>query len=476
MPFAIRPMLRPLSPAPGPRNERRSVPENEQGPDAKLGVTQDGIWSLAWPTMAAMGAGTVVRFTDFAMVGSLGPEALAGVGLGGQFYWLLESVVAVAPGGLAAILARAVGAGDGTAADASLRQAQILGTFLALASSLLLLPFTTQAISIYGVEEGVVALGADYLWWRIWGTVPLSVVMVFGAALRAAGDVKTPLWIMLFASLGNVFFNWVLIYGNLGFPALGVVGAAIASNLALLMMLVASLWLWGTDRLVLKPSGAGWRPDPALFRRLIRIGTPAGVESGFFQVGLLLFQRIMSPFGTNVIAAYNIGATVLSFSFIPGIGFSMAAATLVGQCLGAEEPDRARQVGWRSTLFAVVAMSVLGVVLVLGATPLAQLFTQDPEVIELTRVVILILAIAHPFMAVEFALGGALRGAGDTLFPMLTVFAGLMVVRLGVAGMLVKYFDASITMVWSVLILDYALKTFLFVGRFRGGSWQRRQV
>ncbi|MFK7896490.1 MAG: MATE family efflux transporter [Myxococcota bacterium] len=450
--------------------------ETEQAPDSKLGVTQDGIWALAWPTMAAMGAGTVVRFTDFAMVGSLGPEALAGVGLGGQFYWLLESVVAVAPGGLAAILARAVGAGDGAAADASLRQAQILGVLLALASSLLLFPFTTQAISIYGVEREVVGLGADYLWWRIWGTIPLSIVMVFGAGLRAAGDVKTPLWIMLFSSAGNVFFNWVLIYGNLGAPALGVVGAAIASNLALLLMMLPFIGLWAGHRLVLKPSGGGWRPDLDLFRRLMRIGTPAGLESGFFQMGLLLFQRIMSAYGTNVIAAYNIGTTVLSCSFIPGVGFSMAAATLVGQHLGAEEPERARQAGWRGTALAVAAMSVFGLVLVLCSGPLGRLFTEDPEVLELTRTIILILAVAHPFMAVEFALGGALRGAGDTLFPMLTVFAGLMVVRLGVASLLVTYFDASIEMVWSVLILDYVLKTALFVGRFRGGSWQRRSV
>ena len=452
------------------------MPESEQGPDAKLGVTQDGIWSLAWPTMAAMGAGTVVRFTDFAMVGSLGPEALAGVGLGGQFYWLLESVVAVAPGGLAAILARAVGAGDEAAADASLRQAQILGTMLALVSSLLFFPLTREAIAIYGVEEEVVNLGADYLWWRIWGTVPLSIVFVFGAALRAAGDVKTPLQIMLVASVANVFFNWVLIYGNLGAPALGVVGAAIASDLALLVMLVASLWLWLSSRLLLKPSGAGWKPDPDLFRRLLRIGTPAGLESGLFQIGLLLFQRIMSPFGTNAIAAYNIGTTVLSGSFIPGVGFSMAAGTLVGQYLGAQQPERARQAGFRSMLLAMVTMSGFGVALVLGAEPLARLFTQDPEVLELTRTVMIILALAHPFMAVEFALGGALRGAGDTLFPMLSVFAGLIVVRLGVAWALVTFFDASITMIWSVLILDYVLKSLLFVGRFRSGTWQRQKV
>ena len=154
--------------------------------DAPLGPTRQGIWALAWPTMATMGAGTLVRFTDFSMVGGLGPSALAGVGLGGNFYWLLESLTAIAPTGLAAILARAVGAGDRDEVVASFRQAQLLGALLAVVGGLALLPITIGAIELYGVEPDVVRLGADYLWWRIWGTLPLSIVMVFGAALRAA--------------------------------------------------------------------------------------------------------------------------------------------------------------------------------------------------------------------------------------------------------------------------------------------------
>lgn len=445
-------------------------------PETVLGVTQSRIWALAWPTMAAMGAGTIVRFTDFAMVGGLGPSALAAVGVGGQFYSLIESIGVVAPAGLAAILARAVGAGDQSLADASFRQAQLLGAVLGIAGCLLLFPFTKLAIAIYGVEPDVVALGSDYLWWRLWGTVPLSIAMVFGAALRAAGDVRTPLWAGLLASLVNVVMNWVLIYGHLGAPALGVTGAAIASNLALVAMAALFVWLWATRSLVLRPSVGSWKPQIALQRRLVRVGLPSGIEGGFFQIGLLVFQRIMSPFGTNVIAAYNVGSMLLSFSFIPGVGFSMAAATLVGQHLGARSPDRAETEGWRSLWWTVGTMSLLGAILMVGARPIAGVFTSDPAVIDLTVVVIWILGLAHPFMAVEFALGGALRGAGDTVFPMMTVFSGLLVVRVGVATVLVTFFDASIEMVWAVLILDYALKSVMFITRFRRGVWKLREV
>ena len=211
-------------------------------------------------------------------------------------------------------------------------------------------------------------------------------------------------------------------------------------------------------------------------RRLLRVGTPAGVESGLFQIGLMAFQRIMAPFGTNVIAAYNVGSMLLSFSFIPGVAFSMAAATLVGQHLGARSPDRAASEGWRSMVSAILSMTLFGSILVLFARPIAGIFAEDPEVIELTVTVIGILGAAHPLMAVEFALGGALRGAGDTFFPMITVFLGLLVVRLGVASALVAFLDAPIEWVWSVLVIDYLLKAGMLIGRFRGSTWKLRQV
>lgn len=444
--------------------------------DAEVGVTSLGIWALAWPTMISMGTFTIVRMTDFAMVGDLGPEALAAVGVGGQFYWLIESLVTLSSGGLTALLARAWGAGDRAMAEFSFRQAQVQGVLLSIVGCAFVFPVTQGAIALYGVEAGVVSLGADYLWWRLWGTIPLSIAMVFGAAVRAAGDTRTPLWVSIVGASTNVFLNWVLIYGNLGAPKLGVAGAAIATNGALVVMTIHFGVLWALRRLVLKPGHGGWIPDADLQRRLFRVGAPVAAESGFFQIGLLAFQRIIAGFGTPAIAAYNVGSMLLSISFIPGVAFSMAASTLVGQYLGARDPDRASREGWRSMWIAIGSMAFCGLVLAIFARPIAGIFTDDAEVIELTILILTILGLAHPFMAVEFSLGGALRGAGDTVFPMISVFAGLVVVRLGLATALVTFFDAPIEWVWSVLIADYILKSILLVARFRGGTWKTRQV
>ncbi len=435
-----------------------------------------GVWELAWPTIVSFGAQTMVRFADFAMVGSLGPDALAAVGLGGQVYWLVQALANLAPTGLTAILARAVGARDVRLADAVLRQAIVLATVLAALTTVVGLPFSDWAIRIYGVEESVVALGGDYVYWLLWGTVPFSLCFVFGAALRAAGDARTPLYIGIFTNLLNVFLNWVLIYGNLGLPAYGVAGAAIASTLSMVAQLVVFWWMWRARRLVLEPGDASFRPDRGLLRRIAVIGYPASLEQGFFQVGLLGFQRIMSLYGTAAIAAYNVGAQILSFSFIPGIGFATAASTLVGQHLGDRAPDAAARSGWRATLGAVLSMTVVGALVIATAEPLARVFTDDPEVIALTVDFIWILGLVQPLMAVEFAVGGALRGAGDTFFPMVTIFVGLFLVRLIPATTLALVFEAPIQIVWCALVTDYATKAALLIGRFRRGRWKTLEV
>ena len=449
---------------------RRGSPTSvaDSGPDA----TSLGVWALAWPTIVGFGAQTMVRFADFVMVGGIGPEALAAVGLGGQVYWLVQAVANLVPTGLAAVVARAVGAGNLSRSDAALRQGILLSTVLAIATTLIGLPFTNFAIAIYGVDPGVVSMGSDYLYWMLWGTVPFSLSFVFGAALRAAGDVRTPLYIGLATNVLNVGLNWVLIYGNLGAPALGVAGAAMGSSIVMFIQVAAFFWLWKRGRLILKPRDGSFRPDRELCTRIFRIGYPAAIEQLFFQIGLLGFQRIMSLYGTAAIAAYNVGAQILSLSFIPGIGFATAAGTLVGQHLGDGDTDAASRSGWRATGGAVASMTTIGLLIIAAARPLAGVFSDDPEVVTLTIDFIWILGAVQPLMAIEFAVGGSLRGAGDTFYPMVTVFFGLFLARLVPATIAGFVFGAPLQLVWCALIGDYAIKAFMLARRFRGGYWK----
>ena len=155
------------------------------------------------------------------------------------------------------------------------------------------------------------------------------------------------------------------------------------------------------------------------FRELIHVSTPAGLEQGVFQLGLLLYFWIISLYGNAPIAAYNVGINILMLSFMVGQGFTVAGATLTGQFLGAENPKEAKRSGWRSAGLTMVSMGILGIILALASRPIAGFFVDDPEVIRLTVLFVWLLGIMQPLMALEFALGGALRGAGDTKSPVI---------------------------------------------------------
>jgi putative MATE family efflux protein len=435
-----------------------------------------GIWELAWPTMLAAAMQTVVRWADIKMVGDLGVEAVAGVSAGGQIYWLIQAASMALTTGLVALVARAYGRGDMDLADRTLKQTIIMAAVFGLVSWLIMLPFLDDAMRWLGVEESVVTAGSAYLFWLVAGNIPFAIGFVFAAAIRAAGDSRMPLYVGVVTNLLNIWLNWLLIYGNWGLPKLGVEGAAIASSIAVAIQMVIFWLLWSRRKLIVLPGSASFAFDRDLCRRILKIGYPATIEGVAFQVGILAFMAIMSLYGTAEFTAYQIGIQVLALAFLPGHGFAMAASTIVGQHLGADKPDEAQAAGWRSTWLSVIFMGLFGIGLIFVAEPFARWFLDDDSVVPLAVNFIFFLGIAMPMMAVEFAIGGALRGAGDTRYPMFVIFFGLFFCRLLPAAIAAYYFNASIQIVWSCLLLDYAAKAALLAWRFHGGKWKHIEV
>jgi putative MATE family efflux protein len=207
-------------------------------------------------------------------------------------------------------------------------------------------------------------------------------------------------------------------------------------------------------------------------RQLIDIGYPAGVEQLVFQLGFFAFLWLVGYYGTAAFAAYGIGVQILSLSFVVGFGFSIAGATLVGQHLGAKDPQGAVRHGWRATGMAIASMVILSIVIIAFAEEIARFLIDDDEVVRLTVIFIYILGIAQPLMAIEFTLGGCLRGAGDTRYPLKTTLAGLIGARVGLAAL---FTVLGLTVVWiyAALIGDYIVKAVMLVRRFKSGKWQQ---
>ncbi len=433
-----------------------------------------GILRLAWPAVVGNLLMSLVGIVGIKIVGSLGAQAVAAVTTGHRIFFIAQGIMMALSAGTTAMVARAWGAGSHEEAGRVTRASVIISVVLAIALALPCIFFAETLVGVFELDANTLADAADFLRIVSLFNVGFAIVMVLGAALRAAGDTMTPLWIGAFTNVVNVFLVYGMVFGRFGLPELGVRGAALAAGLSFLAGAVITLLMWLRGWLIV---GVGQGKSLTRHRvtQLFRIGIPAGVEQLIFQVGFVAFLYIVSFYGTAPYAAYGIGVQLLSLSFVIGFGFAIAASTHVGQRLGADDPEGAVYSGWRATWLSIASMTVIGAVIIYTAEFTASLMIDDPEVVRLTVVFIYILGAVQPLMAIEAALGGALRGAGDTRFPMLVTLTGLIVVRGSVAA-LGAYLGVSVEWIFAALIADYIVKAVMLVLRFRSDRWKRIKI
>jgi putative MATE family efflux protein len=374
--------------------------------------------------------------------------------------------------GTTALVARAWGARDYQEASRVTMASLTLAGAFALAVTVLGLLFAGQVAAVFGLDPVTLAMAAENIRWLCVFNLAFAVNFILGAALRASGDAWSPLWISGAVNLLNLPLLYALVLGNWGAPKLGVAGAAISIGISFTVGAMVLLGLWVKNKFRVKHVGGGWWRRHRL-KALLDIGYPAAVEQGVFQIGFFIFLMLIGNFyGTEAFAAYNIGVNLLTVCMTVGFGFSIAGSTLVGQHLGANDHAGATRSGWRSMGLAMLAMGSLGAVVILFAEELATFFLGDePLTIEYTVQFIYLLGSMMPLLAVEFAIGGALRGAGDTRFPLVATFLGLIGVRCGLAA-LATWLKLPVFWVYAALVGDYLLKGALLVWRFHSGRWR----
>ena len=428
-----------------------------------------GVWELAWPTIVSNLLFSASGFIDIKIVGSLGASAVAAITTGTRIFFTAQAVLMAILAGTTALVARAWGAGH---RDEAAQIAELSLWLCLVVSALLTLGGTLGADALAGLfrlEPQTVALAATFTRWLSVFYMAFAAVMALSTALRAAGDVVTPLWIGALGNVVSVFFTYSLVHGTFGLPALGVAGAAIGNGTGFVTGALLLTALWRSGRLVVGTRGArAFRWE--LIQRLVRIGYPAAFEQVAWQGGFVAFLWVIALYGTAPYAAYGIGVNLLSFSFVVGFGFSVAASTVVGQRLGARDPEGATRGGWRAMRLAIGVMLVFGACITAAARPLATFLIDDREVVRLTVAFIYVLGSVQALMAIEFSLAGALRGAGDTRFPFVTVLVGLFGVRFTLAA-LFAWRGLRVEWVFAALIADYLVKATMFTLRFRSRRW-----
>lgn len=431
--------------------------------------TSHRVWQLAWPTIISNLLFTTVGFLHIKIASPLGTNAVAAVTTGHRVFFLIQAIMMGLSVATTALVARSWGANDRSRAEMVTWTSLALAIALGLVLSLPALLVPEAVAGLFQLDAETTAMAAKFIFWLGLFNVFSAINLVLSTALRATGDVITPLWFLLCSSILNAVFAYLLAFGVGGLPRLGVSGIGLGGSAAASVIALVFIAFWWRGRFALKPVKLAAINLPIALQ-MWRIGLPSVLEQGFVQVAFLAFFAIVAQYGTTAYAAYGIGISLVSFSIVIGFGFGIASATLVAQQLGAGNPELAIKAGWRGLRMAIIAMLIFSVLMAIYAEELASFMISDPEAIHLTAVFIYIIAVCQPLMAVDFTIAGALRGAGDTRFPLLATTGGIFFGRLLPALLFLKL-ELSIYWILSVMIFDYAIKATLLLYRYRSNKW-----
>ena len=348
----------------------------------------------------------------------------------------------------------------------------MLGALAGVAFSVVFVVFAVPLLKLLGAGDDVVAVGAPFL--QVVGTASgASTVWLIGtSAMRAAGDARTPMFLTSAGAVLSVILAYVLI----NVLEVGPMGAAYAQAFTWFVGMSAMFALLWRGVAGLSIAGGPWRLTRTTMRRIFAISLPSAAESATFSFGILALVGLVFRLGTDSVAAHQIVGQIETFSFFPCIGFSAAASALVGQALGMRDRERALRAGWAAAGMALVWATLAGAAFVAFAAFLLGLFTNAPAVVTAGVVALAIVGLGQPAQAVIFAIGGALRGAGDTRYPLIVSLVNWFLIRLPLAYVLTFPLGLGLPGIWLAVTADYFVRAALLAWRFRSGAWARARV
>jgi len=385
--------------------------------DFTQGSIGRSILLLAIPMVLEMALESVFAVTDVFFVGRLGPEAVATVGLTES---MLTIVYALAMGlgiGTTAVVARRIGEKDRDGAATAAVQAIVIGIAGAVVLGSLGVAFAPRLLALMGASPDVLRIGSGYTRVMLGGEATVVVIFVVNAVFRGAGDAAIAMRVLWLANAINIVLGPCLIFGVGPFPQLGVTGAAVATTIGRgVGALYAISRLLGPGSRV-PVCRRHLRIDLGVMRTVGRLSGSGAFQSIVGMASWIGLVRIVSTFGSEALAGYTIGIRMIVFALLPSWGMSNAAATMVGQALGARDPDRAEKSVWRACLYNLVFLCGIGLLFVILARPIVSAFTSDPVVLVYATECLRIIAAGFAFYAYGMVLSQSFNGAGDTRTP-----------------------------------------------------------
>jgi len=453
---------------------RESLSDNEV--DFTVGPIGRALGLLAIPMMLEMAMEAIFAVVDIAFVSRLGTNAIAAVGLTEALITVLYAVAIGLGMGVTAMVSRRIGEQDTDAAAIVTGQAIWVGAALAIVIGVGGVTYAADLLRLIGASETVVNEGRGFTAMLLGGSASILFLFLLNAAFRGAGDAPIALRSLTLANAINIVLDPCLIFGLGPFPELGITGAAVATTIGrgigVVYLFYAMFFKSGRLSLHLRHCIVA----PTIIVRMIRISIGGIGQFLIATASWIVIMRIVALYGSAPIAAYTIALRLIEFAFLPAWGLGNAAATLVGQNLGAQRPDRAEKSVWRASRYNAIFMSVLGLASVVLAPQIVGLFSSEPEVIRYGISCIRILGIGYPMYAVGMIVIQAMNGAGDTYTPSILNLICFWMIQIPLAYYLAEPMNLGPNGVFISLITAESLLTILGVLIFRRGKWKTWQV
>jgi putative MATE family efflux protein len=451
---------------------RESLRDNEA--DYTRGPINRALGLLAIPMMLEMSMESVFAVVDIAFVSRLGTDAIAAVGITEALITVLYAVAVGLGMGVTAMVSRRIGAGEREAAARVTGQALWVGAALSLLIGVPGAFFAADMLHLMGASSSVVDTGTGFAAVLLGGSASIIYLFLLNAAFRGAGDASMALRSLWLANGINIILDPCLIFGLGPFPEMGVTGAAVATTIGRGVGVAYQLWYLANGRGRLRFALRNLAIAPRVLARMLVISAGGIGQFLIATSSWIIIMRIVALYGSSAVAAYTIGLRIFEFIWLPSWGLGNAAATLVGQNLGAGRPERAVASTWRAAKYNTVFMTTVGVALVALAPAIAGLFTTDIEVLRYGTSCLRILAVGIPMYAVGMIVTQALNGAGDTTTPTAINFVCFWVLQIPLAYWLAENLGRGPDGVFLAIVVSESLVTVLSVIIFRRGRWRHR--
>jgi putative MATE family efflux protein len=431
---------------------------------------------LAIPMMLEMAMESIFAVVDIAFVSRLGTDAVAAVGITEALITVLYAIAIGLGLGITAMVSRRIGAGDAHGAAQVTGQSIWVGVLLSVVIGVFGVIYARDLLVIMGASDSVIEQGAGFTAVLLGGAFSIVYLFMLNAAFRGAGDATVALRSLWLANGINIVLDPCFIFGLGPFPEMGVTGAAVATTIGRGVGVVYQLWYLMNGRGRIAFAREHLRFVPSLAWRMIRISFGGVGQFLIATSSWIGVMRIVAMFGSPSIAAYTIALRMMEFVFLPAWGLGNAAATLVGQNLGAGQPERAESSAWQAAKFNAAFMSFAGIFLLVSAETISGWFTSEPEVLRIGTHCMRILGIGFPMYAVGMVVMQAMNGAGDTETPMILNVICFWIVQIPLAFMLATRSPLEASGAFIAIVVSESLLTILSVIVFRRGGWKTHEA